>query len=266
MLVSYPMYPISPVTLKAYSEGLRQWFIHYAVINAETVLDLIQPDDLPTHWLDPNLLLSQACGYPLVTSLKDKVKLVGTFAYDAEGCVGSNYSSMLVARADDPAQTLADFRGRTAAYNSTDSQSGYNIFKAVIAPLTQDKPFFGQAIATGSHIASVQAVVAGQADIATIDCVSLAFFKQQQPELIAQLKIIGRTPHSIGLPLITSIQTTDEQVKLMQQALAAMVADETQQPTLREMKIIGFEATTLANYEICRQLQMQSMMQGVFAL
>ncbi len=37
-------------------------------------------------------------------------------------------------RSDDEAASIADLRGRRAAFNSTDSQSGYNAFRALIAP------------------------------------------------------------------------------------------------------------------------------------
>jgi hypothetical protein len=41
---------------------------------------------LPDHWVEPHLLLSQTCGYPLRYVLKDHVRLVATPCYAAPGC------------------------------------------------------------------------------------------------------------------------------------------------------------------------------------
>jgi ABC-type phosphate/phosphonate transport system substrate-binding protein len=99
------------------------------------------PADLLSHWRQPDLLLSQTCGYPLVTLLPE-VQTVGCFHYSAPGCEGIDYRSLLVARAADNARSLADFRGRRAICNSPDSQSGYNVLLKMVAPLAREGRFF----------------------------------------------------------------------------------------------------------------------------
>lgn len=84
--------------------------------------------DLLNHWQQPALILSQTCGYPLVTQLPE-VQVVGCFHYTAAGCEGSHYRSFLVTRSEDRPLTLADFRGRRAVCNSPDSQSGYHALR-----------------------------------------------------------------------------------------------------------------------------------------
>ncbi|HDU5781619.1 TPA: phosphate ABC transporter substrate-binding protein, partial [Klebsiella pneumoniae subsp. pneumoniae] len=56
--------------------------------------------DLLAHWRQPTLLLSQTCGYPLVTQLPE-VQTVGCFHYAAPGCEGRRYRSLLVVREAD---------------------------------------------------------------------------------------------------------------------------------------------------------------------
>ena len=46
-------------------------------------------------WQDPRLLLAQTCGYPLMTSLLGRVRLVATPRYRAFGCDGSAHGSAL---------------------------------------------------------------------------------------------------------------------------------------------------------------------------
>ena len=53
--------------------------------------------DLGTHWRSEDLLLSQTCGFPLVTQLPD-VQVFGSFHYSAPGCEGTRCLCFLVAR------------------------------------------------------------------------------------------------------------------------------------------------------------------------
>jgi hypothetical protein len=57
---------------------------------------------LLSHWRSDALLLSQTCGFPLVTQLPD-VQTVGCFHYSAPGCDGFHYRSLLVTRGKHPA-------------------------------------------------------------------------------------------------------------------------------------------------------------------
>ena len=103
--------------------------------------------------------------------------MVGAFQYDVPGCTGVFQRSQVVLRADDPSVALADLRGRRVAFNGTDSQSGYNRLRALVAPLARDGHFFGSRLETGAHAESLKSVQDGKADVAAIDCVSLAGFR-----------------------------------------------------------------------------------------
>jgi len=49
--------------------------------------------DPTPHWLSPDLLLSQTCGYPFITSLRGKVRLVGRPSYELTHSSGGDHSS-----------------------------------------------------------------------------------------------------------------------------------------------------------------------------
>ena len=195
--VSLPMYGVHHQQVEPFWRALRGKLLQLGI--TDVPLALSWPQDLQRHWRDPDLLLSQTCGYPLVSALP-QVQLVGTYHYRVEGCSGANYSSWLVVREEEPGERLEDFRDRVAAYNSQDSQSGYNSLRALIAPLARQGRFFRQAIASGAHYRSLAMIRAGQADIAAIDCVSFALLKRAQPQAVTGLKIIGRTAAAPGLP------------------------------------------------------------------
>ncbi len=188
----------------------------------ETDRGLWRPNDLAAHWSDPLLLLSQSCGYPLL-SLPTHVRVVATPAYAATGCDGPWYRSALIVHRDSRATDLGAVCGGVCAVNSWDSNSGMNMLRAAVAPLARRRTFFRRVVLTGSHAASVEAVGTGKADLAAIDCVTLALLQRHRPALTACVKILDWTMPAPGLPLITA---GDDRLRdLLRQALAAVAAD-----------------------------------------
>ncbi|WP_367849507.1 phosphate/phosphite/phosphonate ABC transporter substrate-binding protein [Rhodoferax sp. WC2427] len=248
MIASLPMYLAHP----AGSAALWRTIAHYlrlaGVGDVPAELTVPTNADLTAHWLRPDLLFSQTCGYPLVDALEDKVQVIGALRYTAPGCDGIHYSSHLVCRADDPSRTLAAFRNRVAAYNSTDSQSGYRSLRDMVAPLAVGGQFFARAIASGAHVDSLALVRSGQADIAAIDCISYAQFQRYQPAAVEGIRILGRTASAPGTPLITALGTPPALLALLRQSLHQAMADPALAATRAELLIGGFEALDAATY------------------
>ncbi|EFE93809.1 phosphate/phosphite/phosphonate ABC transporter substrate-binding protein [Serratia odorifera] len=259
MQVSLPMYGVTRQQVEPFWRALRDKLLRLGLVEVPETLNW--PQDLAQHWQRPDLLLSQTCGYPLVAYLP-QVQLVGTYHFRVEGCNGPNYSSWLVVRDNDPGQRLVDFRGRVAAYNSTDSQSGYNSLRALIAPLAENGRFFSKAIASGAHYQSLQLIQRGKADIAAIDSVSLELLKRAQPQALTGLKIIGRTASVPGLPLITAAGTPAAQLEILRAAANEMV----NHPASDSLLIGDFSLVTRAEYQVIAQLEQQAAEAGVTAL
>lgn len=221
LIASLPMYD-----LKELHEYTDQWWSGLARALRETgfkqVPEELQRNDDPTAiWQSPNLLFSQCCGMDFVSQNPDqpRVQLVATPIYDTPECVGVFYRSLIIVRADDPAQTLSDLRQRNAAVNLNGSHSGYNALRYLIAPLAQGRKFFTKVIYTGSHIASIQAVQQQQADCAAIDCVSYALLQTHRPHAVQGLRILARSPYAPGLPFVTHSQRNAEQLARLQTGL-----------------------------------------------
>jgi ABC-type phosphate/phosphonate transport system substrate-binding protein len=227
---------------------------------------LAQPSDLLTHWQQPDLLLSQTCGYPLTHALAGRVQLVGAFRYQAPGCKGIQYRSMLVCRTEDAALPLDAFRGRTVAFNSDDSQSGYSCLRALVAPWAVVGTFFAQTVQTGSHRASLEAVRSGAADIAAIDCVSLALFQRENRQVLEGLRICGYTALAPGLPLITSMQTAPALASALQAALGAAMEADSLAEARAALCIAGFETVSLAAYDAILAMEQAAFRQGYYKL
>ncbi len=238
-VASLPMYDADPPAVAAWWRAIARALRARGVADVPDALDA--PADLDAHWRDPRLLLSQACGYPLVTTLRHEVQVVGAFRYTAPGCSGIDYRSELVARVDD-ADTLEGFRGRVAAINSKDSHSGFNALRGLVAPLARDGMFFAGHLVSGSHRASLAALRSGSADIAAIDGVSLAGLRRREPESLRGLRVLGSTAPAPGLPLVTSASTSPAALATLREALHAACGDATAADAREALFIGGFEA------------------------
>ena len=200
--------------------------------------------DLLAHWQNPELLLSQTCGFPLMTQLKD-VQTVGCFHYTARGCEGIHYRSYLVAREADAGKTLADFRGQRVVCNSADSQSGYNVWRKRI-----EGRYFSETIFSGSHRQSLIALKQERADIAAIDCVTYALVQRHEPELLKGLNVVGETAPTPGLPLITAGSTSAQTLALIRDALTTLVSAPAYREICEAALIGGFSAVSRQTYAV----------------
>lgn len=187
-----------------------------------------------TTWLDPDLVLGQACGWPLVTSLAGRVTVVGAFRYQLGEPTGTaGYRSVLIARDEVP---LESFAGRVAAVNSWDSLSGWVSLAVAVEEVAGGTPFFGSVIQTGGHLASIDAVRSGAADIASIDAVSLALLRRERPRTLAGLATVGRGPLVPTLPLITAWPDAT----LLRSAIGEALIDPTIGSACKRLLIAGF--------------------------
>lgn len=264
MLSSLPMYAAGSAANATLWQALAEPLRHVGL--GQTPDTLTQPDDLMAHWTDPGLLLSQTCGYPLTHGLAGRVQLVGAWAYAAPGCEGVYYRSQLVCRDADAGQPLQAFRGRVVAYNSEDSQSGYNSLRALLAPWARDGRFFASAVASGSHLRSVELVRSGQADLAAVDCVTWALLTRDQPEAVRGLQACGETAPAPGLPLVTSIHTPAAMLQALRQALHQVVADPRWAEARAALLIQDFTELPLSVYGVIPQMAQNAIDAGYLRL
>lgn len=194
--------------------------------------------DVHSIWRDPGLILGQACGYPMATDHSLSLRIVALPTYDALGCTTGTHRSLLVVRRDDAAATLTDLCGRRAAINDPASNTGMNLFRAAIAPVAGGRSFFAAVDCTGSHRDSALAVATGGADIAAIDAVTFAALDRYEPDITRRLRVLGATPPSPSLPLVTTATTDDATLDILRRALMAALA----KPSLADARAALFLA------------------------
>ena len=200
-------------------------------------------------WLEDELIVSHTCGWPLITRLSNKVRVVGAFRHTTAESASHFYRSVILGRVDG---TPFDFQGSVGAANGLESLSGWiSLIAAIQGP---QEIWRGEVRVSGSHIESLRMLVRGEADIASIDSVTLAHLKRIHPEMIAPLFVICNGPLVPCLPIIANRSISEAQLGELRQALADSTRDPKNADATSALFISGFDALELEDYSSLRDL------------
>ncbi|WAP68178.1 phosphate/phosphite/phosphonate ABC transporter substrate-binding protein [Jiella pelagia] len=224
------------------------------------ILDRARP--LAEVWRDPSLLFAQTCGYPLVTELHDVVTPIAAPVYSWPGCVAATHCSVIAVPTASSFGTLADLRGRRVAINGRDSNSGMNLLRHAVAPLAEGGRFFGEIVTTGSHLASLDHVAGGGADVAAIDCVTFGLVQRHLPELVEGVRVIGETTKSPALPFVTRTGASAGEIAMLLSALREAIADPALAGAVGALGLAGVEPVSLDDYALVWGYEREAMAAG----
>ncbi|HEX8587975.1 phosphate/phosphite/phosphonate ABC transporter substrate-binding protein [Pseudomonas sp.] len=241
-------------------QAQQQWLHRVLQILGVQRLDAAAPD-LTALWLSPQLLLTQTCGYPLMTALRGQVQVVGRPVYQLPHSAEGNHCSLIVAREEDLRQTLVEFRGSHGLLNSRDSNSGMNLFRHALAPLQQQGRFFAEVTLTGGHRASLAALKAGEGDLAAIDSVTFDYLARDASAEVAGIKVVARTAKGPCLPYITRMGSD---VAAIRQAMNHALGDLPE--VARVLAISKVLPAVEADYQVLLDYQQQAISQGLPSL
>jgi ABC-type phosphate/phosphonate transport system substrate-binding protein len=129
-----------------------------------------------------------------------------------------------------------------------------------VAPHAHAGTFFSDALRTGSHLASLQALADDRADLAAIDCVTFAFVGDLLPELARRVRVIGMTASSPGLPLIASATVPAATIEALRGALNDSLTSRPERAT--RLRLDGFSVLPLSDYERIGQLENEARAAG----
>lgn len=143
-----------------------------------------------------------ACGLLTMELMADGLDLVVSLGPVFEGQSAALYHSVIITRAD-PVGSIRP--GRRLAVNDYGSWSGYRGLLHHSAAGGRYQPArSADIVLTGSHVASVNAVARGEADMAAIDSTVWDWLSEREPHLATEVDVVGRTvdwpapPVSIG--------------------------------------------------------------------
>lgn len=136
--------------------------------------------------------------YVVADQARDEPRWEVLGALAPRGTGGPWYASSLVVRAASPFRDLEDLRGRRLGFNEPFSLSGYHGLRLWLAARGERRDFFGEAIETGGHRASLRALHADQVDVISLDSTVEAWHRRYRPEVIGDLRTLatlGPHPH-----------------------------------------------------------------------
>ncbi|RBP10520.1 ABC-type phosphate/phosphonate transport system substrate-binding protein [Roseiarcus fermentans] len=246
-VAALPMYDF-PDLVPAHDALWRRIARGLAARGIDAPAALTRGRDLPGLWRDPGLIFSQTCGYPYVTALRDDLALIATPDYAFPGCAGADHRSFIVCAASDRRRRLEDFRGAIAAVNALDSNTGMNLFRAAIAPLSGGRPFFSEVRVTGAHAESLAAIADGSAGLAAIDCVTFGLIARHEPGLVSRIAIVAETEATPGLPFVLSAGLPAATLAAARAALFDALADPDIDEARRALGLTGARVLAAADY------------------
>lgn len=165
------------------------------------------------------------------------------------------YFSDVIARKESPYTCFDDLRGCAWAYNQQESHSGWNIVVYSLLKRGKTPAFFGQLIATGSHLNSIARVLDGQAEAAAIDSHVLDVFLAQNPTVAAALRTIAMLGPS-SIPPVVIARSIDQTLKCtIQKALLTMHEDPQAARALRSGAIERFVTVKDEDYNDIREMR-----------
>jgi len=249
---SLPMYDLPEV--RAATDGLWARLAHHlaraGVGGVPEHLDRETPCDRIGR--KPTLLFGQTCGYCVTHAERRHLRIVATPRYAVVGCEGATYRSAIVVQADSRAESLADLRGAACAVNGFDSHSGANVLAFEASKLTEadqgSEPFFGRVVVTGSHVASLAAVAAGECAVASIDAVTHGLLAAWRPHALMGTRVLAWTERVPAPPFVTHRGASAALCAAMRAALDALLCDPAARAARSALYLAGVERIPASDY------------------
>jgi ABC-type phosphate/phosphonate transport system substrate-binding protein len=201
----------------------------------------------------PKLLLSQTCGYNLAFNLPRQLQIVCTPNYTAYGCGLGMYSSQIVYRQGLQMREWSDFKGLRLTANDDRSFSGYHCWVRLplIGELGPD--FFSQILISNSHLGSLKRLQSGEADVAAIDSLVIAYLKNYEPELLNQICFWQQTPMAPAPPLVTRADLPVQALEILRESLRIFFLSTASQETRQYLLWNGCIDLRVDDYNIMRK-------------
>jgi len=157
-----------------------------------------------------------------------------------------------------PYQQFQDLRGVTWAVNEPGSHSGYNVTRYHLAQLGETDGFFGQVVASGGHMRSINQVLAGEVDASAIDSTVWEWAQTQQPALTSRLRVIETIGPSPIPPLVIQKSVPAALADHIRTLLLHLHEDIHGRDLLAQAGLKQFTAVTDADYDPIRHMAQEA--------
>jgi ABC-type phosphate/phosphonate transport system substrate-binding protein len=208
-----------------------------------SVLDEHDPTPLDELWQRRDLGCAFMCGYPLALR-PDRPRVLASPVPSPPRYGGrAVYVTDFIVRHDSPYTRLEETFGKTIAYSTEHSHSGYNapryhllayrtperptLYGAVLGPLVRQRPV-------------LDAVVDGRADVAAIDGYAFDLLSRHAPEVAGRVRVIATTIPAPSAPLVASPEVPQQTCDALTVALLEAQTVPELRPTLDALLLSRF--------------------------
>ncbi len=135
-VASLPMYDLPEVSrvLDDFWDGLRRHFQRQGLTDVPD--NIVHRRPVRELWDDPDLWLSQCCGYDLVSDYDGTLVPLATPHFCAPECDGADYASVIIVTDTCQATDVLNMRDAVCVINGPQSHSGMNSLRALVAPVS----------------------------------------------------------------------------------------------------------------------------------
>jgi len=165
-----------------------------------------------------------------------------------------HYFSDVVVRHSSSYAAFDDLAGTAWGYNEPRSHSGYNIVRSELARRGLDGDFIGSLVSTGSHQASLEALLQGRIDWAAIDSTVLETEFRRRPGLSSRLRVLETFGPSPAPPLIARAGFDPALALKLQTALTGLHRTGPGRAFLALHAVAGFAPVTDRSYDPIRAM------------
>ncbi len=241
---------LSGVVLEQGHNPLLNQFTQWLAIKADYPLATHFTDsyqNLSNTLRDNPSSLAWTCGVPFVEDhAADQQQLIAVPLFKG----APTYRSFVMTLAGRSEKSLADFKGQVFAYSDLRSNSGFVAPSYILKQQGIDiQQHFRHLMHTGLHEYSIEALLAGQADVANIDEYVVVEYFKANPEArdkFAILEKIGPFPFT---PIVAGKNVTQAAIQRMQQVLTTMHEDKKGALMLKHFGLDGFVVKPVSFYQ-----------------
>jgi ABC-type phosphate/phosphonate transport system substrate-binding protein len=249
MFANARMYAINPAVAAAW-RALLEWVATRAGVNFD-VIDYPAPAPLPALWSRPDAACVFMCGYPL-SQAQPQPRIVAAPVPSPRRYGGKPvYWTDIIVPIDSPITRLEDTFGRTFAYTTEDSQSGYQAPRRFFATYAHGAPLFAATVGplvTPRRI--VEAVLAGDADAGPLDSYVHDLLRLHEPDVARRLRVVATTPATPIPPLVAAPGIDPAQAERIAAALIAVGESVVLEAIRAALQLEGFVRVSADDYRV----------------
>jgi ABC-type phosphate/phosphonate transport system substrate-binding protein len=244
------MYEWSPSLSRAW-RTLLEWVSRQSRTNLE-LLDS-HSTSLDEIWARDDMACVFMCGYPWALSGARPALLAAPVPSPARYGGRPEYVSDFIVGADSPYHTLEDAFGKTIAFSTEHSHSGYNAARHHLQRYVGPGRSSLFSRVAGPYIRQrrvIEAVLQGEADVAAIDGYACDLLRRHDPDLAARLRVVATTSPAPSPPLVASASVPAEIRARIRETLLQAHTDPAMASTLDDLLLTRFAPVDSKDFDL----------------